>query len=138
MIATHFRYSLFVFAALFAAAVLIGCPPARDNGGDNGEPPDTRVTVPNVVGQSQASAQSAITGAGLTVGDVSEDRSDSVPAGHVISQAPAAGTSVAANSAVSLVVSLGSGDFLPPLDVVIVLDSDNSVSKVISRDGGSL
>jgi len=65
------------------------------------------VSVPNVVGLSQAAASSAITGAGLAVGTVSVQNSDTVPSGDVISQNPAAGASVAPNSAVDLVVSIG-------------------------------
>ncbi len=133
VIAKHFRPSLFMFAVLFTAAASIGCtPPWRDNGGV------TQVEVPDVVGKTQAAAESAIIAAGLTVGDVFEGYSDSVPEGSVISQAPFPGKVVRAGSPVILVVSLGAGDFPPPLNVGIVLDSDNSVSGVISRDGGSL
>ena len=66
-----------------------------------------QVTVPNAVGQTQAAAQTAITGAGLTVGAVTTQPSTTVPAGSVISQNPAAGASVAAGSTVALVVSSG-------------------------------
>jgi hypothetical protein len=63
--------------------------------------------VPNVVGLTQAAAQSAITAAGLSVGAITTANSASVPAGLVISESPAASTSVAPNSAVAIVVSLG-------------------------------
>jgi hypothetical protein len=65
------------------------------------------VSVPNVVGDTQAAASTAITGAGLTVGTVSTQSSASVASGHVISENPAAATSVAKGSAVALVVSSG-------------------------------
>jgi len=65
------------------------------------------VTVPNVVGQAQSAAEAAITAAGLVVGQVTEACSDSVPAGSVISQNPAAGASVQPGSAVDLVISTG-------------------------------
>jgi beta-lactam-binding protein with PASTA domain len=65
------------------------------------------VSVPNVVGLTQAAAQSAITAAGLSVGAITTANSASVPAGLVISESPAASTSVAPNSAVAIVVSLG-------------------------------
>jgi len=68
--------------------------------------PET-VTVPNVVGMTQAAAGTALTGVGLAVGTVIEEYSATVPAGQVMSQTPAAGASVAAGSAVSLVVSKG-------------------------------
>ncbi|MFN8487878.1 MAG: FG-GAP-like repeat-containing protein [Caldilineaceae bacterium] len=70
-------------------------------------PVQTTVTVPNVVGLTQSAAQQAITGAGLTVGTITQSYNNSVPAGNVISQNPTAGALVAGNSAVNLVVSLG-------------------------------
>ena len=72
------------------------------------------VTVPNVVGQTQAAAQAAITAAGLANGAGSTANSATVAAGSVISQNPAAGSSVAPGSAVSLVVSLGPAPAIVP------------------------
>jgi hypothetical protein len=75
------------------------------------------VTVPDVVGMAQASAEAAITAAILTVGNVTTDYSATVPAGDVISQSPTAGASVVHDSAVDIVVSLGEepvGDFVAP------------------------
>src|SRR5437588_1800377 len=74
--------------------------------GSGGTPPPT-VPVPNVVGQTQAAATSALTSAGLTAGTVTQQSSTTVPSGNVISESPAAGTSVAKGSAVNLVVSSG-------------------------------
>ena len=68
-------------------------------------PPQT--TVPDVVGKTQADAAAAILAVQLTVGPVTSQYSTTVPAGRVISQTPAAGTTVNAGTAVSLVVSLG-------------------------------
>src|SRR5205085_1563299 len=73
-----------------------------------GSPGPAQVTVPNVVGQTQAAATSALTGAGLTVGAVTMQSSSTVAAGSVISESPTAGTRVASGSAVTLVVSTGS------------------------------
>jgi len=70
--------------------------------------PGPTVPVPNVVGQMQAAATSAITGAGLTLGAVALQSSSAVASGSVISENPPAGTSVASGSAVTLVVSTGS------------------------------
>jgi hypothetical protein len=69
------------------------------------------VSVPNVVGDTQAAASTAITGAGLTVGTVTMQASATVAAGKVISENPTAATSVAKGSAVALVVSSGPGNF---------------------------
>ncbi|HOK90768.1 MAG TPA: PASTA domain-containing protein, partial [Candidatus Hydrogenedentes bacterium] len=65
------------------------------------------VTVPNVVGLTQAAATTAIGGANLTVGTVTRVCSDTVPAGNVISQNPVRGASVAPGSTVDFVVSTG-------------------------------
>jgi len=75
------------------------------------------VTVPDVVGQDQASAEAAIAAAGLVVGEITEQCSDTVPAGSVISQNPAGGASVAPGSSVDLVVSTGPCNAVVP-DVV--------------------
>ncbi len=65
------------------------------------------LTVPNVVGDTQAAAGTAITGAGLTVGTVTQSVSATIASGDIISQSPAAASSVAKGSAVALVVSTG-------------------------------
>ena len=64
-------------------------------------------SVPAVTGLTQTNAQDAITTAGLDVGTVTQASSATVPPGSVISQNPAAGTSVAAGTAVDLVISSG-------------------------------
>jgi serine protease len=69
----------------------------------------SNIVVPNVVGQTQGAATTAIVGAGLTVGSVNTAASATVPAGNVISQSPAAGTLLSPGSAVNLVVSTGAG-----------------------------
>ncbi len=66
-----------------------------------------KTTVPNVAGDTQAAATSALTTAGLTVGTVTTQSSSTVASGHVISENPAAATSVNAGSAVNLVISSG-------------------------------
>ena len=65
------------------------------------------VAVPNVEGLTQAAATAAITGAKLTVGAVTQQTSDTVATGKVISQDPASGSSVAQGSPVNLVISSG-------------------------------
>src|ERR1700724_78406 len=65
------------------------------------------VTVPNVEGLTQDAATTAITAAKLTVGTVTQQTSNTVATGKVISQDPASGNSVAQGSRVNLVISLG-------------------------------
>ncbi len=65
------------------------------------------VSVPNFVGQTQTAATSAITTAGLTVGTITAQRSDTVPGGTIISQSPLSGASVTSGTVVTLIVSSG-------------------------------
>ena len=78
-------------------------------------PPPAPVTVPNVIGMTEAAARSAIAGAQLVVGSVTTASSTTVPAGTTMSQTPAAGASVAIGSIVDLVTSSGApADTTPP------------------------
>jgi beta-lactam-binding protein with PASTA domain len=65
------------------------------------------VTVPDVVGLTQAEAQAAITDANLTVGIISETSSLTIPAGEVLSQDPQAFSILLYGQPVNLVVSSG-------------------------------
>jgi len=66
-----------------------------------------RYTVPQLAGATQADAETAIGNNHLTLGNVTQDFSDTVPAGTVISSNPADGTSVPPNTPVDLVISQG-------------------------------
>ncbi len=81
------------------------------------DPTASLISVPDVVGLPQVSAESDIIAAGLTVGTVSTAVSTIVPVGSVISQSPAASALVLQDSAVDLVVSLGPALITTP-DVV--------------------
>jgi serine/threonine-protein kinase len=63
-----------------------------------------KVAVPDVTGESQDNARSALEGAGLRVGKVTQEESDEDP-GTVIDQSPADGTQVAKGTAVDLTVA---------------------------------
>lgn len=65
------------------------------------------VTVPSVVGQTEADARSSITNAGLTMGTVSYESSTEYAQGMVIKQSPSDGTQVGRSSEVTLTVSNG-------------------------------
>ena len=71
-----------------------------------GTGPDT-VEVPDVGGGNLAQARSILEGAGLTLGEVAEDYSDTVPEGSIISQDPVEGESLEPDEAVDVTVSLG-------------------------------
>ncbi|MCK5174325.1 MAG: PASTA domain-containing protein, partial [Planctomycetes bacterium] len=62
-------------------------------------------TVPDVVGQAQATAESNIAAAGLVVGKVTAAYSSSVPVGEVIIQSPTSDLLVTVGSSVDLFVS---------------------------------
>src|SRR6202047_527571 len=66
-----------------------------------------KMTVPNVEGLTQDAATTAITAAKLTVGTVTQQTSNTVATGKVISQDPPSGNSVAQGSPVNLVISSG-------------------------------
>lgn len=70
-------------------------------------PAETQVAVPGgLEGKTQADAEAAVVNAGLSPA-VSQQASDSVAAGRVISASPGGGTMLAKGSAVALVVSTG-------------------------------
>jgi beta-lactam-binding protein with PASTA domain len=93
-------------------------------------PAPALVDVPDVTGLSQAAAETAIANAGLTVGDVTMANSETVPAGDVISQDPAACTvCAAADDPVDLVVSTG------PLDLSDISITSISVPLNVRRSG---
>jgi hypothetical protein len=71
-----------------------------------GSPP---VTVPNVAGLGDTAAQQAINAAGLTVGPITQDNHCRGVAGTVLSQSPAAGTTTAGGTPVSLTEASGVG-----------------------------
>ena len=81
-------------------------------------------TVPNLAGMPQAAAESQIINAALAIGTVTQSGSYSqtVPAGSVVSQSPAAGTVAAYGSPVSLVISIGQDPVLPVLAPASIVD----------------
>jgi hypothetical protein len=76
------------------------------------------VTVPDLAGQTQASAQGAILAAGLATGPVTLASSNTISAGSVISQNPSASSSVSLATSVALVVSSGP----PPATCVLTVN----------------
>ncbi len=85
------------------------------------------VAAPDVVGMTEANARAAIAAAGLTVGTVTQTASATVPAGSVVSQNPAAGTSLQPGATVDLVVSSGPPLVTPdPATIATPLDANGS------------
>jgi PASTA domain len=102
-------------SATVAAGVVISEDPAAETQVQSGSAvsltvssgPPMSVHVPDVVGQTETAASSAVKAAGLSIGTVTQQSSSSVSSGDVITQNPAAGTAVMAGSAVNLTVSTG-------------------------------
>lgn len=65
------------------------------------------VSVPKITGMTEEDAREALKDAGLAVGNVTEESSDSVAEGKVISQGTASGNRVATGTKISFVVSTG-------------------------------
>ena len=105
------------------------------------------VTVPDVTGLPQATAESDIVAAGLVVGTVTKEPSETIPAGnYVISQTPTGSTSVVLGSSVDLVVTPDMGDgnvngdrYVDAADLLLFaaewLDPDPDPDADFTRDG---
>jgi RHS repeat-associated protein len=89
------------------------------------------VNVPNLVGITQAVAAATLSAAGLTMGTVTMESNETVPAGTVIRQNPAAGTMVTAGSAVNIVVS--SGPAVPQLASILVTPASPTITTSASQ-----
>jgi beta-lactam-binding protein with PASTA domain len=66
-----------------------------------------QILIPDVVGMLQSAAEPVLADLGLAIGNVTQSHSDTVPAGAVIGQIPAAGTKAEPGTAVDLEISLG-------------------------------
>jgi len=79
------------------------------------KPAPKEVTIPDdLVGKSEADAQSELTSLGLQWDESSYENSDTVPAGMVIRTEPGAGQKVVEGQTVHLVVSSGPASATPP------------------------
>jgi serine/threonine-protein kinase len=88
----------------------------------------TSVTVPNVLGNSPASAGGLLAAANLTVGAQTSMCSSNFGNGLVASQSPAAGTAEPPKTAVSLVISTGPCVSVP----MVVGESENQANAQIT------
>ncbi len=94
-------------------------------------------SVPNVVAASHPAADSAIRAASLSVGAITTANSDSVPTGRVITQNPAAGSAVAMNSQVDLVLSLGGAGVTPPISFSVDANVTPAMTQVAPLADGA-
>ncbi|WP_434991873.1 Stk1 family PASTA domain-containing Ser/Thr kinase [Arthrobacter sp. Ld5] len=112
------------------AGLVIGTDPAANTEVRRFERVDLLVSrgpelfaVPDVGGRSQDEAAAELDAAGLSVGALQEEYSESVPAGAVLRQDPEQGAERRRGSAVDLVVSLGPAPIAVP-DVVGLPEQD--------------
>jgi beta-lactam-binding protein with PASTA domain len=89
------------------------------------ESPPQQVQVPNLINQAQDQARAAIGDAGLQVGDVSFEASESVPKDAVIDQDPNPDQYVDPDTAVDLVVSTGK----PQVDVPFLVGATQDEAR---------
>ena len=71
------------------------------------EIPEGSVAVPNIIGLTETQAKTALTASGLSWSSITEEKSDSVAAGLVISQSVEPDSVVSNGSSVDFVLSLG-------------------------------
>jgi beta-lactam-binding protein with PASTA domain len=95
----------------FVLSLLAGCGASSSSTGPTAP---KQVSVPNVAGETQAAASTALTNAGLVSGTATTQSNSTVPSGDVISENPSAGMLVNAGSAINLVVSLGPAQVVVP------------------------
>jgi eukaryotic-like serine/threonine-protein kinase len=75
------------------------------------------IPIPEVAGQTEATARANLNSAGFTSISVQNEQNDDVPAGTVIRVDPAPGTEVPANQAITLVLSAGREQVtVPPVE----------------------
>ncbi|MFC1416805.1 Stk1 family PASTA domain-containing Ser/Thr kinase [Streptacidiphilus cavernicola] len=91
-----------------------------------------RPAVPSLSGLSLAAAEQAVKDAGLAVGTVTRQSSDSVPKGEVVGSSPAAGAKQQPNTPIDLVVSSGAA----PVDLPDVVGEPLDQATSDLQDAG--
>lgn len=91
-----------------------------------------RYSVPTLTGTKASVAASALARLNLGLGKTTEDWSETVPAGVVLSQAPEPGTSVKRGATVALVVSKGR----QPISVPVVTGKDRETAEAAITKAG--
>ncbi|WP_416375789.1 Stk1 family PASTA domain-containing Ser/Thr kinase [Pseudoclavibacter terrae] len=118
------------FGAVLAVLVIALIAAAGGVGWWFGLGPGSYDTVPEAVSLTQADAEAAITGAGFTVGDVTQEFSLDVAAGTVMDMDPQAGTSLAPETPISLVVSAGPEMLdVPDLEGLTLEDAESAITE---------
>ncbi len=90
-----------------------------------------KISVPDVSGKSKEEATSTLTKAGFAIGDVTEQTSDSVDSGKVISTDPKSGTEAAKGSVVNIILSTGSDKVTVPNIVGLSLSEARAKAQAV-------
>jgi serine/threonine-protein kinase len=90
------------------------------------------VKVPDVVGQSQSSAEATLANAGLVAGTITSRVSDAQAPGTVLAQSPARGSSLTSGSAVELTVAKASDEAAVPN---VVGQGEAAAAAALARAG---
>ncbi len=104
------RMSPWAWVAIVAALLAVGLGVAYALGAFGGG----GVVVPPLTGLTEEQAQTELEAAGLTLGVVGTENSDTVEPGIIISQDPEAGDKVEEGTAINIVVSLGIAQVVVP------------------------
>lgn len=104
------------------------------------QPPE--VSVPNLIGKTQAQAQQELQTAGLEIGGITTEPSDSYVKGIVLRQNPSAGAVIREGDAINLIISDGPGPersaqfelIIPESGVVVAVLQDSRGSTEIYRE----
>ena len=128
-----------VYDEVVAAGLAVGTDPAAPQQIRRFQPVTLLVSkgpelfsVPNVIQRSLDSAGDELTGAGLAVGSVVEEFNETVPAGAVIAQRPAADAELRRGAPVDLTVSKGPA----PVDVPSVTGRPEDAAVKAIEDAG--
>ncbi len=110
--------------ALMVAAALVG--PMLFNSG-----PDER-SIPNLLNMTQAQAERALEDKGLALGEVTQEASEDVPKGRIISQDPGPGDFLEPGGEVDVLVSTGKPEVVMP--DVLGDDKDSAKEELEALD----
>ncbi len=128
----------------------LDCTPI--NAGGEGEGEGEEIQLPDFTGSELSDVETILDDLGLHLGDVSEEYSDTILEGRVISQTPPAGSEVEPGTAIALVMSLGpqpipttaliegavvndSGEFISGVTITVYEDGD-LIAQTQSEAGG--
>ncbi|MBI9015819.1 MAG: PASTA domain-containing protein [Phycisphaerae bacterium] len=89
------------------------------------------IAVPDIVALTEVQWQTALTAVGLVIGDINYVYSETVQAGMIISQYPAAGQAAIVGDAVDLVVSLGKSPAIGFGNLVYANDMPDTTATLI-------